>query len=143
MVWGMEVVEFIKARGHPRITAGHPTTLMVTKDEAVGPRGDCIVAVGASKGAMDLSEELKLAIRSGKLVCVTIEVDGEAVKIIARGHPLLSLTHPREFVIRKSKFVCGRTLAIESNKAAMDLPRKFVTKLKNPLAKIMISIEVC
>lgn len=137
----MEKIEVITAKGHPRITARHPTTLMITKDEEVGPKGDCIVGVAANKGATGLSEELKSAICLGAAVDITVEVGDEMNKIHARGHPLLTFTHPKDLVIRKSKFTCGRTLAIGADKAAVDLPRKFVTKLQDPRTKIRISIE--
>ena len=136
-----KAAEIVIARGHPRITAKHPTTLMITKDKEVGPKGDCIVGVAADKGAAELNEELKSAIRSGAVVTIVIEAGGEREEIRASGHPSLTLTHSDDFVIRKSKFVCGRTLVIGADKAAVDLPKKFVTILQEPRTKIRISIE--
>ena len=136
-----KTVEVITARGHPRITAKHPTTLMITKDEEVGPKGGCIVGVAADKGAAELSQELKSAIRLGRAINITIGAGGEGDEIHACGHPSLTLIHPKDLVIRKSRFVCGRTLAIGADKAAADLPRKFVTKLQDPITKIKISIQ--
>jgi len=137
-----EVVETIVARGHPRIKARHPTTLMITKDREVGPRGDCIVAVAADKSAKDLSEIMKQAIRAGHRVRVTLKVGDIAEVIHGLGHPALALEHPTDLVIRKSRFMCGRTLVIEADKAAGDLPRTFVASLRDPAAEIRISVEV-
>jgi hypothetical protein len=137
-----EVVETISARGHPRIKAEHPTTLMITKDGVVGPRGDCIVAVAADKGARDLSEAIKKAIRAGRRVRVTLKVGGIAEVINGLGHRALTLDHPTDLVIRKSKFTCGRTLAIGADKAAGDLSRTFVAGLRDPDAEVQIYVEV-
>jgi len=137
-----EVMETILARGHPQIKARHPTTLMITKDEEVGPRGDCVVAVGADKGAGDLTETLKRAIRAGHKVRVTLKVGDITEVIHGLGHPALALKHPTDIVIRKSRFTCGRTLAIEADKAAGDLSRTFVAGLRDPAAEIRILVEV-
>jgi len=137
-----EVMETILARGHPRIKARHPTTLMITKDEEVGPKGDCIVAVGADKSAKDLGETMKQAIRAGHKVRVTLKVGDIAEVIHGLGHPALSLKHPTDIVIRKSRFMCGRTLAIEADKAAGDLSRTFVAGLRDPAVEIQILVEV-
>jgi len=135
-------METILARGHPQIKARHPTTLMITKDREVGPRGDCIVAVAADKSAKDLSETLKQAIRAGHEVRVTLKV-GDIVEVIhGLGHPALALKHPTDLVIRKSRFTCGRTLAIEADKAAGDLSRTFVASLRDPAAEIQILVKV-
>jgi len=137
-----KIMETILARGHPQIKARHPTTLMITKDEEVGPRGDCIVAVGADKSAEDLSETMKQAIRAGHKVRVTLKVRDIAEVIRGLGHPALALKHPTDIVIRKSRFTCGRTLAIKADKAASDLSRTFVAGLRDPAAEIRILVEV-
>jgi len=136
-----KIVEVIMAKGHPRITARHLTTLMITKDGEVGPKGDCIVGVAANKGAAGLSGELKLALRSGAAVNITIEAGGERDRIHAFGHPSLTLIHPKDLVIRKSRFTCGRTLAVGADKAAMDF-RALVAKLRDPSTKVKVTIEV-
>jgi hypothetical protein len=138
----MKIVEVFGARGHPQITARHLTTLMITKDEEVGPKGDCIVAVGADKGAKDLSGTLKRAIRAGRRVRVTLKVGGVAEVIQGFGSPGLTQENPTDIVIRKSRFTCGRTVAIEADKAAGDLSRNFVSRLADPDSAIKVLIEV-
>ena len=132
----------IVAKGHSGITARHRTTFMITKDREVGPMGDCIIAVGADKAGPDLPYELKNAIRAGQELVITLEVGGMVERVRARGHPSLTLDHPTDLVIRKSKFVCGRTLAIGADKAAADLQKKFVAALRNPANKLELKIEV-
>jgi hypothetical protein len=115
---------------------------MITKEEEVGPKGDCIVAVGADKGAKDLSGTLKRAIRAGRRVRVTLKVGNTSEVIQGFGDPGLAQENPTDIVIRKSRFTCGRTVAIEADKAAGDLSRTFVSRLLDPAAEIQVSIEV-
>jgi hypothetical protein len=136
------IIELITARGHPMIKATHPTTLMITKDREVGPHGDCIVAVAADKAVADLDRALKGSIRAGRPVKVTFKVGDAVVAVSGSGHPNLTLDHKTDIVIRKSAYKCGRTLAIGANKAAADLPRDIVSRLRDPLSKIQVSIEV-
>jgi len=136
----MRIIESVTAKGHPLVKAPHPTTLMITKDREVGPRGDCIVAVAADKGAADLSSRLKRAIREGRGVKVTVKA-GDAVAVVsALGHRGLALTDTRDMVIRKSSFVCRRTLAVKADKAAIDLQRDFVARLRDS-SRVQITIE--
>ncbi|MFQ6129242.1 MAG: DUF371 domain-containing protein [Candidatus Hadarchaeaceae archaeon] len=137
-----KIVEFITARGHPLITAKHRTTLMFTKDKEVGFKGDCIVGVLADKGAAGLHEELKSALKSEAAVKITIEAGGEIEKVRTFGHPSLTFTHPKDLVIRKSRFTCGRTLSVGADKAAIDLSRALVAKLRDPSTKVKVTIEV-
>lgn len=137
-----KIVEVITARGHPRVTVKHQTTLMFTKDREVGFKGDCIVGVLADKGATGLHEELKSTLRSGATVNITIEAEGEIEKVHAFGHPLLTLADSKDLVIRKSRFTCGRTLAVGADKAAMDLSRALVAKLRDPSTKVKVTIEI-
>jgi hypothetical protein len=135
--------EYISASGHSNILATHPATLMLTKDKDLSKTGDCIVAVSAEKSVIDLSQQFKDALRkpNAKLT-IAIEADGLREQIIAFGSPKLILTHPTDMVIRKSNYICNRTLAIHSDKAANDLPRELVQKLKDPKQKVKITLIV-
>jgi len=46
-------------------------------------------------------------------------------------------------VIRRSSFVCGRTLAIQAESSASEIPRGLVETLKSPGAAGLLRIEVC
>ena len=73
---------------------------------------------------------------------VTIEASGLIEQVNAEGSPHLILTHPTDIVIRKSDYICSRTLAVHADKAACDLSRAFVEKLKNPEQKVKITLLV-
>jgi len=137
------VREVIFGYGHENIQAKHKTTLEFTKDKHLSKKGDCVVTVAADKALADLSAEFKEKLRKpdAKLT-ISIEVDELIEQVNAQGSPQLILTHPTDMVIRKSDYVCNRTLAIHADKAAQDLPRDFVEKLKNPKQKLKITLEV-
>jgi len=138
----MGIIESLTAKGHPLVKATHPTTLMITKDREIGPRGDCIVAVAADKAVADLGHVFKMSIRAGRPVKVTFKVGDALFVANGFGHPDLVLNHKTDIVIRKSAFKCGRTLAIKASKAAADMPRDLVSRLRDPATKVLISIEV-
>ena len=131
------------ALGHGNIHASHPTTLMFTKDIHVSRKGDCIVAMTADKSVADLSARFKEELRkpNAKLT-VTIEAGDLVEEIKALGSPKLCLCHPTDIVIRKSDYICSRTLAICSDKSSNDLPRDFVEKLQDPKQKVKITLRV-
>jgi len=126
----VKIIEIIKGKGHPNIRATHKSTLEITKDPYLTPRGDCIIIVNADKAAIDLSEETKRALRSGRKIRILIEFEGLCDEIVGRGHPNLPLTDQRSIVIRKSTYICPRTVLIKSNKAARDLNRQLIEKLR-------------
>ncbi len=135
MVWK------IKARGHPNITAKHRTTFMLTKEGKVGPNGDCIIGVSSERAALDLDQELKEVIHSGKEILITISAGGISEEIHAFGSPDLTLTNPKDLVVRKSDFICGRTLAILADKSAADISRKLAKELRNKDTPVEVVIR--
>jgi len=138
-----EATEIIRAYGHESIKATHKTTFEVTKDNQMSKRGDCIVAVSANKALTDLSTEFKESLRKNYAkLTISIEVS-EVVEVIhASGSAQLILAHPTEMVIRKSDYVCNRTLAIRADKAAGDLSKRLREKLRNPKQKVKIALTV-
>lgn len=138
-----EVKEVISAQGHKNILATHKTTLEFTKDRHLSKKGDCIVAVAADKALADLSVEFKENLRNPQSqLTVIIETGGFSEQVNAQGSPNLILSHPTDMIIRKSDYVCNRTLAVDADKAAQDLSRNLVEKLKNPRQKVKITLTI-
>lgn len=137
------VIVAIFAHGHENIQATHETTLEITKEPTLTKRGDCIIAVEATNGAADLPLEFKEATRKKDAqITITIEA-GELKEIVrAKGSPRLLFTHPTDLVVRKTDYVCGRTLAIKADKAASDLSRKLVEKIQDCNQRIRITLVV-
>jgi hypothetical protein len=142
-LYASEIREIIFGYSHENIRATHKTTLEFTKDTHLSKKGDCIVAVAADKALADLNPEFKENLRKphAKLT-ILIEAGGIAEQVNAHGSPQLFLTHPADMVIRKSDYVCSRTLAIHANKAAQDLSRELVEKLKKPQQEVKITLVV-
>jgi len=138
-----EVSEVIFGFGHANIRATHHSTLEFTKDSYVSKNGDCILAVSTDKGLADLGSDFKEKLRNPNAkLTIKIEADEVAEEVRAKGSAQLTLTHPNEMVIRKSDFASDRTLAVNANKAAEDLSRALVEKLKNPGQKVKITLTV-
>ena len=129
------------AFGHENIQAIHPSTLMFTKEKHLSKTGDCVVGVAADKAVANLSQTFKDALRKPNArLTIIIEAGGLTERINASGSPKLILTHLTDMVIRKSDYICNRTLAIRADKSANDLPRELVEKLNNPKQKVNITL---
>jgi len=138
-----ERTEIITAYGHELIQATHKTTFEITKDKGLTSRGDCIIAVRADRAVADLSREFKdLARKRGAEITIIVESGDEREVIKAQGDPRLTFTHPEDIVIRKSTYVCGRTLAVKANKAAKDFSRKLIENLRTPHRRVKITLTV-
>ncbi len=144
MMSGMDSVTVVlSARGHKNILSTHKTTFEVTKEATLTKQGDCIVAVESTNGAVDLPLEFKEAARKeGARITVAVEADELKETIRAEGSPQLQFTHQTDLVVRKSDYVCGRTLAIRADKAASDFSRELVEKLKNPNQEVRVTLAV-
>jgi hypothetical protein len=131
------------ARGHENILATHKTTFELTKEATLTKRGDCILAVESTRAAADLPFEFKEAARKeGAQITVTIEAGELEETVKAKGSPKLQFTHSTDLVVRKSGYVCGRTLAIRADKAASDFSRKLVEKLKDHNQEVRVTLAV-
>lgn len=122
--------EYLTAHGHPNVTATHRTTFEITKEDELSLAGSCIIAVGADKGALDLSRRFRDALHRPECrLTTTLRCGPYEVQISSRGDPGLSLTHPTDLVWRRSSFTCGRTIGINADHTARDLPREMITLL--------------
>jgi hypothetical protein len=139
----VQAIETIFGFGHENISSTHRSTLEFTKDSYVSNNGDCILVVSADKAPIDLGSVFKENLQKpdAKLTII-IEVDDLKEQIQAYGHPHLTLTHPTEMVIRKSDYISDRTLGVRADKAANELSRALVDKLKNPQQKVKITLTV-
>ncbi len=141
----MIVIENIEARGHQNISATNSATFEITKENWLTRKGDCILAIGATKGAFDLSNAFKMvASQKNAVITFYIEVGGRIASTIGRGDSQLSFTHPMDLVGRKSNYTCNRTLMINSEKSALDFPRELIKKLKSHTmpVKIQLTAEI-
>jgi hypothetical protein len=139
----MEITEVIFAHGHGNIRATHESTFEITKENELSKKGDCIIGVSADKAVADLNPEFKGSLRNENAkMTMLIEAGGIVEAVNAFVSRRLTLTHPTDIVVRKSSYVCSRTLAIKADKAACDLSRKLVERLKDPKQKVKITLTV-
>ena len=129
--------------GHKNIKSNHSRTIEITKKPELTLRGDCIIGVKANYGCLDLPEFLKEKLKDpNATVEFSIRVGDYEFTLGGKGHKELTLTHEEDIVIRKSDFICPRTLAVKCNKASDNLPREMVKLLQNPNTKGVFSISV-
>jgi len=133
----------IKFSGHKNIRSLHTKTIEITKDSHLTPSGDCIVGVNATCGCKDIPSTLKKILKDpNSTIKFSIDVNDYSFKFSGKGHKNLLLTHSGDIVIRKSNFVCPRTLAVNCNKASDSIPRKIIQLLQDPKARGVLTIDV-
>lgn len=129
--------------GHENIRSNHQKTIEITKETYLTPSGDCIVGIGASSACADLPESLKEKLRSSdSAVSFTFKVSEYEFVVSGKGHEELSLTHDEDIVIRKSDFVCPRTMAVQCDKASDLIPREMIRLLQDPKTRGILTIRV-
>ncbi len=133
----------IKFSGHKNIRSLHPKTIESKKNTHLTPRGECIEGVTATSGCKDIPSTLKKKLKDpNSTIKFSIVVNDYSFKFSGKGHKNLILTHSDYIVIRKSNFVCPRTLAVSCNKASDSIPRKIIKLLQDPKAKGVLTIVV-
>lgn len=125
----MHFREVVRAQGHQNIRATHRSTLEFTSDSYLTTRGDCILGILIDRDMRDFSPSFKETLRSGWVV-VFITVNGLTDYIIAEGSPNLTMDGKGKIIIRKSEYTDPFTLAVRSNKAAKDIDRGLIKRLR-------------
>ena len=130
--------------GHKNVLSLHKKTVEITKEPHLTVNGDCIIGVNAGIACIDLPEKFKKkAQNSNSEIIFTIKVGSSSFIIHGKGSEKLTLKHKNDIVLRKSAFVCSRTLAINCDMASDDIPRTMVKKLQNPnvVGKMVIEVK--
>ena len=129
--------------GHENIRSNHQKTIEITKESHLTPQGNCIVGVNATSSCADLPQELKDKLKTNDVkITFLIRVGEHEFVLHGKGHPDLILTHSEDIVIRKSNFICSRTLAVKCDKASDLLPPEMVSLLRDPKTKGTFTITV-
>jgi hypothetical protein len=123
--------EVIWARGHEHVAATHESTFEVTTDDWLTPAGDCIVGIEADRSPADFDDDFLAACRDpAAVITLTLETADARDEIRARGHPDLTFGSERSAVVRTSRYVDDRTVAVGADAAAADLDRGLVDALE-------------
>jgi hypothetical protein len=127
----MKATEKVIAHGHPLVRGTHPSTFEVTTDEELTLNGECIIAIGADKGAAALSPEFRDVIsREGSKLTTRLVCRDLRIEVRSDGGNGITLEHPTDLVWRRSTFCCGRTIATGSDFVARTLPRELIQYLR-------------
>ncbi|MEI6293477.1 MAG: DUF371 domain-containing protein [Methanomicrobiales archaeon] len=127
----MKATETVIAHGHPLVRGTHPTTFEVTTEKELTRYGDCIIAVGADKGAANLSSEFRNVIsREGASLTTRLVCRDISVEVQSSGGKGITLEHPTDLVWRRSSFCCSRTIATGSDHVARTLSRELIKYLQ-------------
>jgi uncharacterized protein len=127
------VQEEIVFYGHGNIQSFHTRTIEITKNPNLTLRGDCIIGVSANKSCWDLSDKLKHSLKDdNSSIIIDVIVGNMSFIINGLGNSRLLLLSRHDIVIRKSSFICERTMAIQCDKASSDIPREMIRSLQNP-----------
>lgn len=129
--------------GHENVRSLHQKTIEITKEQNLTPSGDCIIGVNASNACNDIPDKIKEKIRDPtSKIKFSILVNEHIFEINGSGHKELDLSHHEDIVIRKSNFICPRTMAIQCDQASDSIPRQMVKLLQNPDQKGIFRIEI-
>ncbi len=115
---------YFTCTGHESISAEHGTTLEFTKDLFLTEYGDCIIGINADFK----HEELMDFVEENDKAKIILEIDGLKEEITGQVNKEFKDEH--EVVLRTGKYISDRTLLTYCDKAAKDLNRELITKLK-------------
>ena len=126
----MQRVQF-KAYGHENVIGEHKTTVELTSEDFLTKQGTCIVGVCSDMTLNQLDAKIKsLASLSSTKIVLRMSIDSLTEEVTGTGSPGLTYIDSTSMVARTSTFECGRTLMVNADKAASDLNRDFIDRLK-------------
>jgi uncharacterized protein len=129
--------------GHPNVRSTHNRTFEITKSSSLTLRGDCIIGVRADKACSDLDQTLKRLLKEdNSIVSMQIMVGNKLFQIKGQSNNGLLLLNKHDIVVRKTSFICHRTMSIGCDKASSDIPRDTIQLLQNPETKGILRIII-
>ena len=136
----MAQVTFL-AYGHKNLQGSHKTTLELTSESFLTRQGTCIIGIKSGMTLNRLGDDIKaLARKENTRICLSLMLDGMMEEIVGRGSPGLTYMNEVSMVVRTSFFECDRTLMVGADKAAADLSREFIDRLRNPNQRVNCQI---
>lgn len=128
--------------GHPNVQSFHARTVEITKEEHLTLRGDCIIGVKAERACADISVSVRKGLMQNLPAKIEIIVGSDVYAISGSGDERLTLKDGHDIVIRKTNFVCPRTLSVRCDRASSDIPRSMIEHLQDPKTKGLFRITV-
>jgi hypothetical protein len=129
--------------GHPNVRSLHSKSIEITKDGYLTPKGDCIMGIKANKACTDLEESIRRGLKSSSaIVKIEVIVGDKSFIIKGRGDERLTMLNPQDIVIRRTNFICPRTMSVLCDKASSDMPRELVRLLQHQEQKGIFRITI-
>lgn len=129
-----------RAFGHINVRAEHKSTLEVTAEEHLTPRGDCIIGVRAPHGSAGLPKNVKNTLRNGWNACLVVRAGSYSDVVCGRGDTRLQLSDETRMIFRKSSFIEPATVFVGADKSARDLDRRLIRELARGAAADFILV---
>lgn len=126
------------AQGHPNILATHRSTVEITKDSEMTKKGDCIIAVAADFSLQRIKELIGSCPNGGRIK-ITVAAAGLKEEITAFANK--DFGSDSEIVFRKGSFLSERTLGTRADKAAAQLGRELVERLRSSSTAVSVTVE--
>jgi hypothetical protein len=138
-----QFVEVIMGYGHPNVFGDAPFHRRIHQGHAPNKKRRLHLSRSHRQSLADLNPQFKANLHTPNAkLTVKIEAGDLEEEIHAYGSPQLALSDPVEMVLRKSDFASERTLGIRADKAAKDISRELVERLKNPNQQVKITLAV-
>jgi len=138
----LKIIEEVIAYGHQNILGTHSMTFEITKGSNLTRRGDCVIAVNATRAPSDFSVDFKnLCRREETQITILLEAESITDLIQGSGSPGLSFSDRNEMVGRKSSFISDRTIMVHADKAAKDIKRSLINALASPRTRLKVRIS--
>jgi HAD superfamily hydrolase (TIGR01549 family) len=116
--------------GHENVLAEHKASLEFTHDAHLTKRGDCILGVKADYKVGNLD--------SLRARCT---ISGYGLSDTFSGYVNRDFSDDHSMVLRRSGFIDARTFLYKTNKAAIDIDRHIIERLKYPEAVFNVEIR--
>ncbi|MCK5150219.1 MAG: DUF371 domain-containing protein [Candidatus Thorarchaeota archaeon] len=122
-----------RAYGHDNVIGNHRTTVELTSEEFLTPKGTCIIGIRSDMTLNTLDDDIKkLALSENTKIILRLTAGDFSEEIVGHGSPGLTYVDGISMVARTSTYECGRTLMIRADKAASDLSRELVNQMQKP-----------
>ena len=129
------------AYGHQNVIGEHKSTVELTSEDFLTYHGTCIVGVRTDLTLNELDSGIKqLAALESTEIKLRMTIDELTEEVTGSGGSGLTFSDTTSMVARTSSYECGRTLMIGADKAALDLSRDFIEKLKD--STVVIDCEL-
>ncbi len=121
--------------GHENVLSRHRNTLEFTKDSNLSKDGDCILGI---KADFNVNELIKFVnkVNNIRVIMKVEDLSDDFCCTINK-----DFNDAYEIVFRITEFRSKRTFGMRATKAAKDINRKLVAKMKNLNAKMNVVFE--